>query len=105
MLTPKQRRFLQALHQHLKDNPQHGFVLRRSHGTDRLVLRFPYGSHVKDSLAKDRKNFDYQINAIFNAKLREAMALVVYLNSLFPDATEMTKKLVVEKMRRGKQEQ
>ena len=97
MLTSKQRRFLEALHRYLKDNPQYSFSVQ---GRERLVLSFPYGAKTKDVLAKDRKNFDYQIDAIFNHKLREAMLLVVYINSLFPEATETTKRIVVERLRR-----
>jgi hypothetical protein len=102
MITPKQRRFLEMLHQHLKEHAEHTFVLRGRgpHEPGRLVLSFPYGSGIKNEMDKDHRNFDYKIDALFNKKLREAMQIVVYFNSLFPEATEMTKELVVREMQR-----
>jgi len=102
MLTPKQQRFHERLHDFLKEHPEHGFVLRKRGANDpgRLVLTFPYGTAIKSELDKDHRNFDYKIDALFNKRLREAMWIVVYFNSLFPEATEMTKDLVVREMER-----
>ena len=99
MLTPKQRVFLERLHATLKDDPRHGFeVQNRSGAVPRLTLRFPYGSGIKSQVDKDHRNFDYKIDALFNKKLREAMQIVVYFNNLFPEATAMTKDIVVQEM-------
>jgi len=102
MLTSKQQRFLERLHEFLKEHPEHCFLLRKRGANDpgRLVLTFPYGTAIKNELDKDHRNFDYKIEALFNKKLREAMQIVVYFNSLFPEATEATKKLLMERMRR-----
>ena len=102
MLTPKQQRFLERLHEFLQEHPEHGFLLQKRGANDpgRLVLTFPYGSGIKNDLDKDHRNFDYKIDALFNKKLREAMQIVVYFNSFFPDATEKTKDLVVREMQR-----
>jgi len=102
MLTSKQRHFLERLHEFLKQHPEHTFALRRRGTNDpgRLVLTFPYGSRIKGELDKDHRNFDYKVGALFNKKLRDAMQSVVYFNSLFPDATKLTKDLVLQELKR-----
>ena len=106
MLTTRQRRFLEKLHQFLEDNREHAFEARTRPvvGTERLVLRFPYGTGFKSTLDKDHRNFDYKIDALFNKKLREAMQIVVYFNSLFPRATEMTKSAVLREMQQHREQ-
>ncbi|MFC1611408.1 hypothetical protein ACFL6C_10640 [Myxococcota bacterium] len=102
MLTPKQRGFLETLHRTMEENPSHGFAVQCKHRTTapRLILKFPYGTGIKSQVDKDHRNFDHKIDALFNKKLNEAMQVVVYFNSLFPEATEMTKDIVVREMKR-----
>jgi hypothetical protein len=101
MLTPKQRVFLERLCATLKEDPSHGFEIQSGNRVaPRLTLRFPYGTGIKSQVDKDHRNFDHKLDALFNKKLREAMQIVVYFNSLFPEATEMTKDIVVKEMQR-----
>ena len=87
MLTDKEKAWLIRLARFLAEHGEHCFRLKTGPktGLRRLVLSFPYGSNLKADLDKDRKNFDYRLNAIFNQKLYDAVLLVVFIEKLFPD--------------------
>ncbi len=77
MLTEKEKQWLIRLAKFLDENEEYDFREKQSpkSGHVRLVLSFPFAAKVKDHLDKDRKNFDYRVDAIFNKKLYEAIYL------------------------------
>ena len=86
MLTDKEKAWLIRLARFLAEREEYAFELKASRktGLRKLALSFPYGAKLKSDLDKDRKNFDYRVEAIFNRKLYSAILLIVFIEKLFP---------------------
>lgn len=84
MLTEREKQWLIRLARFLEENEEYDFQEKRdSLGCQRLALSFPYAVKHKNYLDKDRKNFDYRLNAIFNRKLRNAIYLIAFVEKTF----------------------
>jgi len=104
VLTEKEKTWLIRLARFLQEHEEYSFQIKADpkSGAKRIILSFPYGAGLKGELDKDRKNFDYRLNAILNHKLHQAIYLIVYIEQLFPShhLVKKVQELVAEDIRR-----